>query len=219
MVVDPDGPTPCSTQSNGVAAFMSPELLVPSKFGAKDSVPTMEADIYAFGLVIFQVNERNNGYTTLFNFFQVLTGNMPFRNLRHAELVIAVVGGKRPDKPECASEIGFSDSLWDLTQLCWDSDRKRRPKVAEVVECLGEVAANWREPMPPRVRLEPATPIPSGEEFAHRESEMLIFPRSYQFSDEQIRFSNDKLAPGAASARNSVIAYQKRRAPIPHVHQ
>ena len=37
---------------------MSPELLVPDVFGKKDSVPTPQADIYAFGLVIFQVCER-----------------------------------------------------------------------------------------------------------------------------------------------------------------
>lgn len=74
--------------------------------------------------------------------------------------MVAVVRGKRPDKPELASEIGFSDSLWDLTQLCWNSDRKLRPKAAEVMERLGEAAAKWRDPMPPRARLEPATPTP-----------------------------------------------------------
>lgn len=66
MVVDLDGLISCSAQSDGVATFMAPELLVPSKFGVKDSVPTKEADIYAFGLVIFQVNERNSGHTTFF---------------------------------------------------------------------------------------------------------------------------------------------------------
>ena len=66
VVVDPDGPTPCSTQSDGAEAFMSPELLIPSMFGVKDSTPTMEADIYAFGLLIFQVNELNNGYPRFF---------------------------------------------------------------------------------------------------------------------------------------------------------
>ena len=78
MVVGTNGLTPCSTQSDdGVAAFMSPELLVPFKFGTKDSVPTMEADIYAFGLIIFQVNERNNVYArflyiTLFRSLQAI---------------------------------------------------------------------------------------------------------------------------------------------------
>jgi hypothetical protein len=35
--------------------FMSPELLVPGKFGITELGPTPEADIYAFGLVIYQV--------------------------------------------------------------------------------------------------------------------------------------------------------------------
>ena len=39
--------------------FMSPELLVPEEFGNKSSVPTPQGDIYAFGMVIFQVRERD----------------------------------------------------------------------------------------------------------------------------------------------------------------
>ena len=39
----------------GTLTFMAPELLLPSKYGLKDSTPTKEADIYAFSLVILQV--------------------------------------------------------------------------------------------------------------------------------------------------------------------
>ena len=42
--------------------FMPPELLVPSKFGMPDSMPTTEADVYAFGFVIFQVCGGDRGY-------------------------------------------------------------------------------------------------------------------------------------------------------------
>jgi len=42
--------------------FMAPELLVPERFGKKYSVPTPQADVYAFGLVIFQVGEQYRGY-------------------------------------------------------------------------------------------------------------------------------------------------------------
>lgn len=35
--------------------FMAPELLAPSRYGLKVSVPTQKADVYAFGLVVFQV--------------------------------------------------------------------------------------------------------------------------------------------------------------------
>ena len=60
VILDPDQPTSCSAQlEGGTLVFMSPELLVPSKFGMEFSVPTPESDIYAFGLVIFQVREQD----------------------------------------------------------------------------------------------------------------------------------------------------------------
>jgi serine/threonine protein kinase len=63
VVLDPGQPMSCSAQlEGGTLSFMSPELLVPSKFGMKVSVPTPEGDIYAFGLVIFQVCEQDRNY-------------------------------------------------------------------------------------------------------------------------------------------------------------
>ena len=56
MVFDPVQPMACSAQLEaGTMTFMSPELLVPQEFGKKSAVSTPQADIYAFGLVIFQV--------------------------------------------------------------------------------------------------------------------------------------------------------------------
>ena len=63
MVLDPSQPMSCSAQLEGsTMMFMSPELLVPKRFGCTESVPTPEADIYAFGLVIYQVYEHDCGY-------------------------------------------------------------------------------------------------------------------------------------------------------------
>ena len=60
MVLDPAQPMSCSARlEGGTMTFMSPELLVPSGFGLQDSVPTPEADVYALGLVIFQVCEHD----------------------------------------------------------------------------------------------------------------------------------------------------------------
>ena len=57
MVLDPSHPMSCSAQlEGGTMIFMSPELLAPLKYGMKGSNPTPQADIYAFGLVIFQVH-------------------------------------------------------------------------------------------------------------------------------------------------------------------
>ena len=63
-----------------------------------------------------------------------------------------VLRGKRPDKPENASTIGFSDSLWDFTERCWDGRMAMRPKVRDLVRHLGEAAANWTGLMPPCVQ-------------------------------------------------------------------
>ena len=66
-----------------------------------------------------------------------------------------VVNGKRPDKPQNASEIGFSDSLWNFTERCWDGQRGSRPEVGEVVMRLqGEAAQDRHRLMPPRIRVE-----------------------------------------------------------------
>ena len=63
MVFDPAQSMSCSAQlEGGTMAFMSPELLVPSKFGMTNSLPTQEADIYAFGSVIFQVCKQGWRY-------------------------------------------------------------------------------------------------------------------------------------------------------------
>ena len=60
-----------------------------------------------------------------------------------------VIRGMRPEKPANAPAIGFSDSLWDLTQRCWDGTIESRPEAGEVVTYLGEAAAQWDGLMPP----------------------------------------------------------------------
>ena len=63
MVFDPTQPMACSAQLDGGAmTFMPPEILVPQEFGKECAVPTPQADIYAFGLVIFQVSEQDCVY-------------------------------------------------------------------------------------------------------------------------------------------------------------
>jgi len=144
MVLDPGQPMSCSTQlEGGTVMFMSPELLVPSRFGFTESIPTPEADIYAFGLVIYQVCDRDSRYPQFAYIFQVLTGKLPFPRLGMVEMALGVVQGVRPTKPENDSAIGFSDSLWSFVQRCWDGEMKLRPKVAEVVSQLGGAAADW----------------------------------------------------------------------------
>jgi hypothetical protein len=75
---------------------------------------------------------------------QVLTGETPFHDLQEVQVIESVLDGLRPEKPQDASAIGISDSLWDFVRLCWDAERTRRPAAMEVVDFLGEAAANWQ---------------------------------------------------------------------------
>jgi len=153
MVLDPNQPMSSSAQlEGGTTTFMSPELLMPGMFGLAESVPTPEADIYAFALVMYQVCGQNRGYPPFTHVGQVLTGERPFGNHRMAEIALSVVQGVRPSKPENPLAIGFSDRLWELAQNCWDGDNERRPNVARVVEELGRAAAHWAGVMPPSVQ-------------------------------------------------------------------
>ena len=124
---------------------MSPELLVPSRFGFTESIPTPEADIYAFELVIYQVCDHDRRYPQFAYIFQVLMGKLPSPGLGMIEIALDVVQGVRLTKPQNASAIGFSDSLWSFVQRCWDGEMKLQPKVAGVVSQLGRAAAGWGE--------------------------------------------------------------------------
>jgi serine/threonine protein kinase len=174
-VLDPDQPLSCSAQlEGGTITFISPELFFPSKFGMKDTVPTPEADIYAFGLVIFQVCEQGHSCRLFPYSVQVLASEIPFRGLNQMELGYSVVGGKRPEKPVNASALGFSDSLWDFAQRCWDGDMKLRPKVWEVATCLENTAANWSGLMAPGVQAEYVVEDPMSDSMQHCELKVLI---------------------------------------------
>jgi len=55
-VADPDQQMARSAQlEGGMMTFMSPELLIPDLFGKEGAAPTPQSDIYAFGMVIYQV--------------------------------------------------------------------------------------------------------------------------------------------------------------------
>ena len=97
-----------------------------------------------------------------------------------------MVQGLRPAKPENASSIGFSNSLWSFVQRCWDGDLKLRPKVAEVVMHLGREAADWNGLMPPYSPVENAVfdlEGPPLDALEHREFTVLIFPRCCSLSN------------------------------------
>jgi len=100
MVLDPGQPMSCSAQlQGGTLMSMYPELMVPSKFGFTESIPTPETDIFSFGSVIHQVCDYDLRCPPFAYIFQVLTGKLPFPGLGMAETALNAVrlwGGVMP---------------------------------------------------------------------------------------------------------------------------
>jgi len=123
----------------GTPAFMAPELLCPTKFNESSSRPTQPADIYAFGIVIYEV----------------LTGLQPFyeKKWTNHELLFHMMGGARPKKPADAEKIGFGDGTWELVEECWIAEPTRRPTIDQVLVHLKRVAAYSKVVGPTPVKL------------------------------------------------------------------
>lgn len=113
-------------ETKGTWSHMAPELLFPEKFGRLDGRVSKEADIYAFGMVVYEV----------------LTGHIPFAGEGRwfAEIIMRVMEGNRPRKPENADRIGFGKGTWELVQRCWDENRDRRPTVQDISKHFQHIA-------------------------------------------------------------------------------
>ena len=107
--------------------FMAPELLCPGAFNRPGARPTQPADIYALGMVIYEV----------------LTGSQPFHEegWKEFEIVYHVMCGVRPTKPANVEQIGFVNGTWELVQECWSRESTRRPTVDRVLSHLTCAAA------------------------------------------------------------------------------
>jgi len=117
---------------------MAPELIYPAKFNLPQSKVSREGDIYAFGMVIYEI----------------VTGVRPFgiEGFRPEEVVFVVLDGKRPAKPEDVEAVGFGRAIWDLVEKCWLEDRMQRPKTWDVRLSLS-IAASMSSPVPPGPRM------------------------------------------------------------------
>ena len=82
---------------------MSPELFDPDRFGLKESCPTKESDCYALGMVIYEV----------------LSGQVPFALCKEVVVIFKILDGERPVRPQGEEGSLFTDSIWNVLQLCW----------------------------------------------------------------------------------------------------
>lgn len=92
---------------------MSPELL-----NGDHSGPTKYSDCYALGMVILEV----------------LSGKAPFAGCKGTVVMLRVLNGKLPQRPEGE---WFTDGLWATLELCWSPESEERPAIEDVLQCLG----------------------------------------------------------------------------------
>jgi len=57
--------------------------------------------------------------------------------------VNAIMEGVRPRKPQGAKQLGFSDELWRVVELCWLEDRDARPGVESILSNLNDAETFW----------------------------------------------------------------------------
>ena len=58
-------------------------------------------------------------------------------------VILQVIRGVRPEKPEGVRRLGFNDGLWKTVELCWLEDRNARPSVEDIHSSLNEATAFW----------------------------------------------------------------------------
>ena len=104
----------------GTTQWMSPELLDPAKFGLADGCSTKESDCYALGMVIYEV----------------LSGQSPFPSCGAGTVILKVLDGERPARPQGAEGTRFTDAIWGMLECCWKPRPQDRPSVEAVLECL-----------------------------------------------------------------------------------
>ena len=51
-------------------------------------------------------------------------------------IAMAILEGARPEKPENAMDLGFTEALWETVERCWAKDRSARPDVKDILSCL-----------------------------------------------------------------------------------
>ena len=127
ILSDPTVPIqPISGGNSGTVRFMSPELIIPEKFGLRRSLLTKASDCYAFGMAVYET----------------ISGYVPFYETRHMGVFLKVVEGESPRRVH-----GFADNLWEMLELCWATQPSARPSIKDVLQCL-EGISNPREPQP-----------------------------------------------------------------------
>jgi len=107
---------------------MSPERFDPDRFGFRVGRATQESDCYAFGMVILEV----------------LTGWVPFPFHNNLTVVAKIIKGERPERPQGAEAVWFTDDLWGMLEQCWSPQPEVRPTAKAMLKNLERNSMAWQ---------------------------------------------------------------------------
>jgi len=75
----------------------------------------------------------------------VLCGHAPYHDLSGNEMaVLGIMEGVRPEKPEDAAHLGFTEELWDTVEQCWLEDWRARPDTEGILSSLNSALPSWQ---------------------------------------------------------------------------
>jgi len=97
------------TEQVGTPVWMAPELLLTLKYDEK-------VDVYSFGLCIYEL----------------LTGEIPYKDLTYEKLVQDV--GRNGKRPKIPSSV--PPSLQDLMTKCWADKAQKRPPFTQICDTI-----------------------------------------------------------------------------------
>ena len=123
----------------------APELADPGRFGLTDTGATKSSDVYAFGVLAWEVSIEvvaraqypQNGTFP----HQVFSEQVPFSSKSEVAAAVLMWKGQRPAKPD---NLEISDPVWGVIRECWKPDPARRTSIAEVVAILEEEVSSQR---------------------------------------------------------------------------
>eukprot|EP00009_Paramoeba_aestuarina_P001305 CAMPEP_0201509988 /NCGR_PEP_ID=MMETSP0161_2-20130828/2870_1 /ASSEMBLY_ACC=CAM_ASM_000251 /TAXON_ID=180227 /ORGANISM="Neoparamoeba aestuarina, Strain SoJaBio B1-5/56/2" /LENGTH=344 /DNA_ID=CAMNT_0047905099 /DNA_START=565 /DNA_END=1599 /DNA_ORIENTATION=+ len=98
----------------GTPAYMAPEVL------AQDGAYSLQADVYSFGMVIYEL----------------LALQMPYANAPPFKVTANIIAGVAPELPKMGSEY---DPIIELFQRCVSTLPQNRPKVSQIKEYLHKI--------------------------------------------------------------------------------
>jgi serine/threonine protein kinase len=107
----------CSVGVVGTEFWRAPEVLQAVKSGVRP----IPSDVFT---------EKSDAYSFAMTCYEVLTGRIPFEDVRRSEYHV-VIDGARPTLPQ-----GTEPWIQEMLSRCWHADPSQRPLFKEIVDCI-----------------------------------------------------------------------------------